>query len=82
MTDIWVLGLSRDCVAALKKRARVRGRSLNATIKELLSDAASADQAVAAWERIREIWLVGHKRWKGPSLLEMLHEDRDRRCGV
>ncbi len=76
MAQVLVRDLEPDVVARLKARARRRGRSLQAELKEILSSASrnSATSARAVASRIRR-QLAGRPH---SDSVELLAEDRKR----
>lgn len=89
MAQVLVRNLDRAVVERLRRRAEVRGRSLEAELRVVLTEAAGADAAarLAAIEAIRadirrHQAAVGNPRGSdGPSAsdsTELLRADRDR----
>ena len=78
MSDILVRGLPPETLSALKLRAETQGRSVNATLKDIVVKAVADDAAARDWDRLRELRSLDRGKWKGPSIVAMLREDRDR----
>jgi len=79
MPDILVRGVSQEAVDALKARAKREGTSLAALARVAIEGDARQVRKRAALERLDAVRAELKGKWKGPSVLEMLREDRDRR---
>ena len=79
MPDILVRGVSEKTAKALKRQAKEQGVSVADLARKALDDAAMRAERHAALARIGAIGIEIAKTWKGPTSLEMLREDRDRR---
>lgn len=78
MAQVLVRNLQDKVVARLKKRAKTRGRSLQAEVKTILEEAAKEEFA-DFWkeaERIRERLKRSGKKFSDSA--ELIREDRDR----
>lgn len=78
MPEILVRGLDQETVKRLKARARIRGRSLQQEVKEILERAATTLTMEEAG-RLSEGW---HRRLggrTGSDSAELIREDRDSR---
>ncbi|TCZ61290.1 FitA-like ribbon-helix-helix domain-containing protein [Roseicella aquatilis] len=79
MPQIVVSDLAEETVETLSNRARARGRSLEAEVREILNRAArpTKEEALARLDAIRarvRPWQPGE-----PTAAEMIREDRDSR---
>jgi plasmid stability protein len=78
MPNLHIRGVSEETVAAFKHKAEQTGKSLNETVRETL-DAQAFDErkrkALADAAELRKSLPL----WDGPSIVEMLREDRDSR---
>ena len=78
MAQVLVRNLDEKIVRQLKKRARQRGRSLQAEVKIILEEAAQLDHA-AFWkaaDSIRESLKQTGRKFSDST--ELVREDRDR----
>lgn len=78
MAQVLVRNLNDRVVARLKKRAKTRGRSLQAEVKTILEEAAK-DVPEDFWkeaDRIRK--QLGHSGRKFSDSAALIREDRDR----
>ena len=78
MAQVLVRNLKDKVVARLKKRAKTRGRSLQAEIKTILEEAAK-EESTDFWkeaDRIRE--RLKRSGGKFSDSAELIREDRDR----
>lgn len=78
MAQVLVRNLNDRVVARLKKRAKTRGRSLQAEVKTILEEAAK-DVPEDFWkeaDRIRK--QLGHSGRKFSDSAALVREDRDR----
>ena len=78
MAQVLVRNLKDKVVARLKKRAKTRGRSLQAEVKTILEEAAKEESA-DFWkeaERIRERLRRSGRKFSDSA--ELIREDRDR----
>jgi len=78
MPDILVRGVSQEAVAALKARAKAEGTSLSALARAAIESDAKRTRKRAALDRIATLRAGLKGKWKGPTVLEMLREERDR----
>ncbi|MEW5947057.1 MAG: hypothetical protein AB1742_12750 [bacterium] len=79
MAEILVRNLDGNVVDRLKKRAKRRGRSLQAEVKMILETAANSPQTDVAGAR--KLVHKVRRRFKGrnfPDSAELIREDRDR----
>ncbi|UVT14634.1 MAG: hypothetical protein H8K04_12335 [Nitrospira sp.] len=79
MAQVLVRNLNDRVVARLKKRARTRGRSLQAEVKTILEEAAKDDMPGDFWkeaDRIREQLKRSGRKFSDSAAL--IREDRDR----
>lgn len=76
MAQVLVRGLSPEVLAALKERARKRGRSLQAELKALLQEAADRESCdpLAEVQRIRAMF--AGRRFSDSA--ELIRQDRER----
>lgn len=79
MPDILVRGVSQEAVDTLKARAKREGTSLAALARVAIEGDARQVRKRAALERLDAVRAELKGKWKGPSVVEMLREDRDRR---
>ena len=79
MPDILVRKLPKETVAALKKIAKSGGISMAELVRKAVEEVVLKERKRAALERTDAVRADMGKIWKGPSVLEMLREDRDRR---
>lgn len=79
MPDILVRGLSEKTAKALKLQAKVQGVSVADLARKALDEAAMRAERDAALDRIEALSREMKGKWKGPSSLEMIRADRDRR---
>jgi hypothetical protein len=79
MPDILVRAVSEKTAKALKLQAKAQGVSVADLARKALDDAASRAARSAALARIDALGTEIAKVWKGPTSLEMLREDRNRR---
>ncbi len=79
MPDILVRGVSQEAVDLLKARAKAEGTSLVAQARAALEYEVKRERKMAALARLDELRNDLKGKWKGPSVLEMIREDRDRR---
>jgi|GEM_PF-5610058 len=79
MPDILVRKLPKETVAALKKIAKNDGVSMAELVRKAVEEIVLKERRRAALERLDAIRADMGKIWKGPTVLEMLREDRDRR---
>ncbi|WHZ28622.1 MAG: hypothetical protein OJF51_003420 [Nitrospira sp.] len=78
MAQILIRNLDDKLVGRLKKRAKERGRSLQAEVKRILEEAAK-DEATEFWkaaDRIRERLKRSGRKFSDSA--ELIREDRDR----
>jgi plasmid stability protein len=78
MAQVLVRNLQDKVVARLKKRAKTRGRSLQAEVKTILEEAAK-EESLDFWkeaERIRERLKRSGRKFSDSA--ELIREDRDR----
>ena len=78
MAQVLVRNLTDNVVARLKKRAKTRGRSLQAEVKTILEEAAK-DVPEDFWkeaDRIREQLKRSGRKFSDSAVL--IHEDRER----
>lgn len=78
MAQVLVRNLKSNVVARLKKRAKTRGRSLQAEVKTILEDAAKdvSDDFWKEADRIREQLKRSGRTFSDSAAL--IREDRDR----
>lgn len=79
MAQVLVRNLKDKVVARLKKRAKTRGRSLQAEVKTILEEAAKDEESTDFWkeaERIRERLKRSGRKFSDSA--ELIREDRDR----
>jgi plasmid stability protein len=79
MPDILVRGVSSKTAKALKLQAKNEGVSVADLARKALDDAAMHASRRAAVARLDALGAEIAKVWKGPTSLEMLREDRNRR---
>lgn len=77
MAQVIVRNLDDDVVAALKRKAALRGRSLEQELREILGQASKStrEERLASSDRLRAMTLKVPK----PLGAELIREDRDRR---
>jgi plasmid stability protein len=76
MPEILVRGLDQTTVKRLKERARLRGRSLQQEVKDILERAATT----LTMEEARRVSATWHRRLAGRSFSDsaaLVREDRD-----
>lgn len=79
MAQVLVRNLRDTVVARLKKRAKERGRSLQAEVKQILEEAAAEADQAEVWkeiEKFRERMRQSGKTFS--DSVELIREDRDR----
>lgn len=79
MAQVLVRNLKDTVVGRLKKRAKTRGRSLQAEVKQILEDAAAEADQTDVWKRIekfRERMRRSGKTFSDSA--ELIREDRER----
>lgn len=79
MPDILVRGVSEKTANALKLQAKDQGVSVADLARKALDEAAMRAERHAALDRIEALSREMKDKWKGPSSLEMIRADRDRR---
>ena len=79
MPDILVRKLPKETVAALKRIAKNDGISMAELVRNAVQEIVAKECRRAALARIAAVSQEMASKWKGPSVLEMLREDRDRR---
>ncbi len=78
MPNLHIRGVSEETIAAFKHQAEKTGKSLNETLREALDAKAFDERKRKALESLAEI----RKRtgpYTGPSIVQMIREDRDSR---
>ena len=78
MAQILVRGLEDSIVEALKRHAKLSGRSLQSEVKTILEKAASEPHI--DMEAARKMSLEFRRRFKGrrfPNTVELIHEDHN-----
>jgi plasmid stability protein len=78
MPNLHIRGVSEETIAAFRRKAEESGKSLNETLREALDEEAFEKRRQAALARADEL-RRSLPRWDGPSVVEMLREDRDSR---
>ena len=78
MPNLHIRGVSEETIAAFKHQAEKTGKSLNETVRETLDAKAFDERKRKALESLAEIRKKMGK-WDGPSIVEMIREDRDSR---
>ncbi|MCM0022071.1 MAG: hypothetical protein NBV67_18940 [Tagaea sp.] len=78
MPNLHIRGVSEETIAAFKHKAEATGKSLNETVRETLDDEARAKRRREAFAELDEI-RKSMGKWDGPSIVEMIREDRDSR---
>ena len=76
MGQIVVRELDDGVVAALERKARAHGHSLEAEVRDLLTSSVRIDRAEA--RRLSAELRARHGPFLGPDSVEMIREDRDR----
>ena len=79
MAQILVRNLDEDVVARLKAKAKKQGRSLQAEVKLVLTQAAETEKYDP--ETARKVCEAFARKFKGrkfPDSVELIREDRDR----
>lgn len=79
MPDILVRGVSEKTAKALKLQAKDQGVSVADLARKALDEAAMRAERHAAVARLDALGAEIAKVWKGPTSLEMLRADRNRR---
>ena len=79
MPDILVRDVSVKTANALKRQAKDQGVSVAELARKALDDAAGHAERRAAVARLDALGAEIAKVWKGPTSLEMLRADRNRR---
>jgi antitoxin FitA len=80
MTQVIIRNLDERLVARLKVRAAAQNRSLEQSLRDLLTEAArpNAAELLADLDRIRAMTPPPHKRRPFPTAEQLIREDRDR----
>lgn len=78
MANLHIRGVSEETIAAFKHQAEKTGKSLNETVRDSLEEAAATRKRLEALARLTEL-RNSLPPWDGPSIVEMLREDRDSR---
>ena len=78
MPNLHIRGVSEATIAAFKHRAEKTGKSLNETLRAALDEDAQAKRRHEAIEELTRI-AKSMGKWDGPSIVEMIREDRDSR---
>jgi hypothetical protein len=79
MPDILVRKLPKETVTALKKIAKNGGISMAELVRKAVDEIVLNERRHAALARTDALRANMGKIWKGPTVLDMLREDRDRR---
>lgn len=79
MPDIRVCGISAETAEALKHIAKERGISVAGLVRKAIEEIVAREQRRAAVDRIDALGAEIAKIWHGPTSLEMIRKDRDRR---
>lgn len=78
MPNLHIRGVSEETVAAFKHEAEKTGKSLNETVRDALDAKAFDERKRKALAELAEI-RKSMGKWDGPSIVEMIREDRDSR---
>lgn len=78
MPNLHIRGVSEETMAVFRAQAEKTGKSLNDTVRETLDAEAFERKRQTALARAAEL-RKSLPRWDGPSVVEMLREDRDSR---
>lgn len=80
MAKVVIRNIDDDVLERLRTRAQAERKSLEQTLRDILTDAArpSREEVVAEMEAIRKATRRQDKPWRFPSAEALIREDRDR----
>jgi plasmid stability protein len=78
MPNLHIRGVSEETMAVFRAQAEKTGKSLNETVRETLDAEAFDERKRKALAELAEI-RKSMGKWDGPSIVEMIREDRDSR---
>lgn len=78
MGNLFIRNIPDEAVECLRAEAKANGRSVQVEVRHILAAAVRQIQKKRALERLAATREKLRGKWTGPSVLEMLREDRDR----